>query len=117
MAIARGATEVLDVDERRAVRRGINWLDPLADEAVRGYVKDPRADKSTVVALEAAWEARGKLRVSLDERAKLNAEHERLKAQVDQIDESMKALEKNQFAAQLRRDLTERLCPRQCAPG
>jgi hypothetical protein len=56
-----------------------------------------------------AWEARGKLRLSVDERDKLNTEKRALDAQIYQINSSLRAIEKNKLADQLRRDLTERL--------
>ena len=103
------ATKVLDVDERRVQRRPIDWLEPLADEAVKAYLADPRADQAVVAPLRAAWEARVKLRTTLDELDKLNAERGRLDAQIAQINGSLRAIEKNKLADQLRRDLTDRL--------
>jgi hypothetical protein len=103
------AQKVLDVDERRVQRRAIDWLDPLADEAVKGYLADDRSDKAVVAQLRTAWEARGKLRTTLDERDKLNAERRALDAQVYQLNSSLRAIEKNKLADALRKDLTERL--------
>ncbi|APR76430.1 Hypothetical protein A7982_01777 [Minicystis rosea] len=107
--VAKHATKVLDVDERRVQRRGVDWLDPLADEAVKAYIADARADQAVVGPLRAAWEARGKLRTTLDEREKLQKERGQLDAQIAQLDHSIRAIEKNNLAAQLRKDLTERL--------
>jgi len=107
--VPKHATKVLDVDERRVMRRRVDWLDALADDAVKAYLADPRADQSVVAPLRAAWEARGKLRGTLDERDKLSAERVQLEAQIEQLDRSIKAIEKNRLADQLRKDLTERL--------
>ena len=107
--VPAGATKVLDVDERSVQRRSTDWLAPLADDAVKGYLADPRADAAVVAQLRAAWEARGKLRVTLDERDKLNAEHRQLDNQIYQLNSSIKAIEKNKLADPLRRELTERL--------
>jgi hypothetical protein len=104
-----GGTKVLDVDERRVDRRAVDWLDPLADEAVKHYLADPRADAAVVPALRAAWESRGKLRATLDEREKYSAERRALDQQIYQLNSSLKAIEKNKLADQLRRDLTDRL--------
>lgn len=98
-----------DVDERRSLRRHVDWLDPLADDAVKAYMADARADQAVVAQLKQAWEARAKLRTSLDEREKLYAEKSALDAQIAQINSSLRAIEKNKLAEQLRRDLTERL--------
>jgi hypothetical protein len=107
--IAKHASAVLDVDERKETRRQIDWLDQLADDAVKAYLADPRADQSVVAQLRAAWEARGKLRTSLDERDKLNAERGQLDAQIDQLNTSLRAIEKNKLADELRKTLTARL--------
>lgn len=107
--VGKRSTKILDVDERRVQRRHVDWLDQLADDAVKAYVGDARADQAVVAQLKAAWEARGKLRTTLDERDKLNGERRQLDAQISQLDTSIKAIEKNKLADQLRRDLTERL--------
>lgn len=107
--VPKRATAVLDVDERRVQRRHIDWLDPLADDAVKTYLADPRADQKVASELRQAWDARAKLKTSLDERTKLQAEKNQLDAQIDQLDRNIKAIEKNRLADQLRRDLTERL--------
>jgi hypothetical protein len=109
MDVPQHASKVLDVDERRVQRRSVDWLDPLADDAVKAYLGDPRADQAVVAPLRAAWEARGKLRATLDERDKLNLERAQLEAQIAQLGNSLRAIEKNKLADQLRRDLTERL--------
>ena len=109
MEIAKHASAVLDVDERKETRRQIDWLDQLADDAVKAYMADPRAEKDVVAQLRAAWEARGKLRTSLDERDKLNAERGQLDAQIDQLNTSLRAIEKNKLADELRKTLTARL--------
>jgi hypothetical protein len=109
MEVAKRSTKVLDVDERRVQRRHVDWLDQLADDAVKLYLADARADQAVVASLKGAWEARGKLRTTLDERDKLSNERRQLDAQISQLDTSIKAIEKNKLADQLRRDLTERL--------
>ena len=109
LEIPKHASAVLDVDERKETRRQIDWLDQLADDAVKAYLADPRADQAVVAQLRAAWEARGKLRTSLDERDKLNAERGQLDAQIDQLNTSLRAIEKNKLADELRKTLTARL--------
>jgi hypothetical protein len=109
LEITKHASAVLDVDERKETRRQIDWLDALADDAVKAYLADPRADQAVVAQLRQAWEARGKLRTSLDERDKLNAERGQLDAQIDQLNSSLRAIEKNKLADELRKTLTTRL--------
>ncbi len=57
---------------------------------------DPRADQAVVAQLRQAWDARGKLRTSLDERDKLSNERGQLDAQIDQINSSLRAIEEEQ---------------------
>lgn len=109
LSVGKHASAVLDVDERKETRRQIDWLDPLADDAVKAYLADPRADQAVVAQLRQAWEARGKLRTSLDERDKLSNERGQLDAQIDQINSSLRAIEKNRLADELRKTLTDRL--------
>jgi hypothetical protein len=109
VGVARGGNAILDVDERRENRRQIDPLDPLADDAVKAYLADSRADKDVVILLRPAWEARAKLRVTVDEKGKLETEKYALEQQIGQLDRSLKAIEKNALAAQLRKDLTDRL--------
>ena len=109
LSIGKHASAVLDVDERKETRRQIDWLDPLADDAVKAYLADPRADQAVVAQLRQAWEARSKHRTSLDERDKLSNERGQLDAQIDQINSSLRAIEKNRLADELRKTLTDRL--------
>lgn len=104
----RGAA-VLDVDERRIQPRYVDWLSQLADEAVKSYMADARADAGVVRDLGAAWEVRGKLRAALDEKAKLQAESNLLENQSDELRRNLRAIEKNKTAEALRKDLTDRL--------
>ncbi|AUX43273.1 hypothetical protein SOCE26_047170 [Sorangium cellulosum] len=107
--VPRRGTAVLTVDERRVFRQQIDWLSQLADDAVSGYLKDPRADAAVVRQLAQAWDLRGKLRPALDERDKLLAEKQRLEQQSDELRQNLRAIEKNRTADALRRDLTDRL--------
>jgi len=109
LEIVKHTSAVLDVDERKETRRQIDWLDALADDAVKAYIADPRADQAVVAQLRQAWDARGKLRASLDERDKLSAERGQLDAQIDQLNSSLRAIEKNKLADELRKTLTTRL--------
>jgi hypothetical protein len=105
---ARG-TAVLEVDERRTFRQRVDWLSQLADEAVKDYLKDPRAEAAVVRQLQQAWDARAKLRPTIDERDKLTDEKARLEQQSEELRRNLRAIEKNKTAEDLRRDLTDRL--------
>ncbi|MRG90536.1 DUF4139 domain-containing protein [Polyangium spumosum] len=113
------ATNVLDVEERRSFTRQIDALSPLADDAVKAYMNDARADKLVVAELKKAWDARGRLRTALDERNKLQSEQATLERESEQVRRNLKAIEKikddprdtvsRQNTEKMRQDFTERL--------
>ncbi len=107
--VPRRGTAVLDVDERRLFRQQIDWLDQLADDAVQGYLKDPRADAAVAKQLGQAWDIRGKLRPAIDERDRILAEQQRLEQQSHELRQNLRAIEKNKTADELRRDPADRL--------
>jgi len=109
VSVPKRGSAVLDVDERRIQQRYVDWLSQLADEAVKSYMADARADANVVRDLRAAWEVRGKLRAALDEKEKLQAESNLLENQSDELRRNLRAIEKNKTAEELRRDLTDRL--------
>jgi hypothetical protein len=109
LVIPRRGTAVLEVDERRIIKQNVDWLSQLADEAVKEYLKDPRAEAAVVRQLQQAWDVRGKLRPAIDERDKLSTEKARLEQQSGELRANLRAIEKNRTAEELRRDLTDRL--------
>jgi hypothetical protein len=109
VTVPKRGSAVLDVDERRIQQRYVDWLSQLADEAVKSYMADARAEANVVRDLKVAWEVRGKLRTALDEKAKLQAESNLLENQSDELRRNLRAIEKNKTAEELRRDLTDRL--------
>ncbi|MDQ2646832.1 MAG: hypothetical protein M3020_23715 [Myxococcota bacterium] len=104
----RGKAE-LTVDERRANQEMADWLDPLADDAVRGYLADPRANPAIAQKLKDAWVVREALRKHTDEFNALSKEREELERLTDETRRSLRAIEKNPQAADLRQKLTKRL--------
>jgi hypothetical protein len=109
MEVAAAATATLAVDERQQTVRQIDWLDPLADDAVRAYSADKKADAAIVKVLEAAWVIRKTLVGATDERAKLAVEENDLRRGTEETRNNLKALEKNTAAGDLRAKLTSRL--------
>jgi hypothetical protein len=105
---ARGTRE-LTLDERQQTTRTLDWLSPLADEAVKGYEADRRADPVVVAQLKAAWDARQGLVDARNERQKLAAADADLRRATEETRANIKALEKNTAAADLRAKLTARL--------
>jgi hypothetical protein len=99
----------LVVDERLAQQRSIGWLEPLADDAVKAYLADSRSDRQAVAQLTAAWQIRQLWKGRVDEQSKLVTEREELERNLSQLHDSLKAIEKNVQAADLRQKLTRKL--------
>jgi hypothetical protein len=104
----RGRAELV-VDERLAVQQGLDWLHPLADEAVKGYLADPRADRAVAQKLTDAWVLRDALKKASDQQDLLETEQRELEKSSRETRLSLEAIEKNNQAADLRQKLTRRL--------
>jgi hypothetical protein len=107
--IEPNATTTLAVDERQQMVRNVDWLDPLADDAVRAYFADKKADQDVVKLLREAWAIRKVLVAASDERAKLGTQENDLRRATEETRNNIKALEKNTAAGDLRAKLTSRL--------
>jgi hypothetical protein len=105
-AAARGE---LTVEERMPTRENTDWLSPVADEAVKAYLADPRADHALVAALSNAWTERDALKKVNDERYALTQSQQELEKSARETRLSLEAIEKNKQAADLRAKLTARL--------
>lgn len=99
----------LVVDERLAQHRPVGWLDQLADEAVKAYLADSRSDQKSVSQLAAAWQIRELWRKQVDEQSKLVTERSELERNLGQLKDSLRAIEKNAQAGDLRQKLTKKL--------
>jgi len=106
-----GARATVDVtlDERQQTTRGVDWLEPLADDAVKAYLGDRRADQVVAAQLKAAWEIRKVLVAANQERHKLMAEDGERRRVTEETRANILALAKNTAAGDLRAKLTERL--------
>jgi hypothetical protein len=105
---AAGRAE-LTVEERQPSQESTDWLSPLADEAVKAYLADPRADRATVTALSGAWTQRDALKKAVDERDELTRSQAELEKSARETRLSLEAIEKNKQAGDLRAKLTARL--------
>jgi hypothetical protein len=99
----------LVVDERSPLQQPIAWIDDLAAIAVNAYLADPRSDQKVVAQLRPAWVIRDKLRALSDERNSLTTEQADLQRNTQETRLSLKAIEKNAAAGDLRGKLTDRL--------
>jgi hypothetical protein len=107
--LAGRATATLVLDERQQTVRQVDWLEPLADDAVKAYLGDKRAEPVVVAQLKAAWEIRQVLVKAAAERQKLASEENERRRATEETRQNLKALEKNTAAADLRAKLTARL--------
>lgn len=99
----------LVVDERYPSQQSVDWLSPLAEEAVKAYVSDPRADRVAAQKLADAFKLRDTLKRAVDEQNALFAEQGELEKATRETRLSLEAIEKNAQAADLRAKLTRRL--------
>ena len=97
------------MDERTTTRRREDWFTILADNAMKAYVADPRADRAVASKLTAAWVVRKDIVDRYEARAKLTQEQATLSQQTQETRANLRAIEKNKAADQLRVKLTARL--------
>jgi hypothetical protein len=97
------------LDERQQTTRVVDWLDPLADDAVKAYLRDRRADPIIATQLKAAWDIRQALARANADRQQLATEEGEWRRATEETRANLKALEKNTAAGDLRARLTERL--------
>jgi hypothetical protein len=107
--LAARATVDLVLDERQQTTRTVDWLDPLADDAVKAYLRDRRADPLIATQLKAAWDVRQALARSNADRQRLATEEVERRRATEETRANLKALEKNTAAGDLRAKLTDRL--------
>jgi hypothetical protein len=108
--VAGHATAELVVEERRAFQVGADWLSPEADEAVKGYLADPRADAKVAGPLAKAWEIRKALVAAQREQQKLQGEREILATAAEESREGLRAISRNtKGVEELRQRLVSRL--------
>jgi hypothetical protein len=105
---ANGKAELV-VDERQSQQQSVGWLDQTADDAIREYLSDPRADIKAVALLKAAWQTRQTWKTLVDEQTKLVTERSEIERNLQQLRSSLKAIEKNAQAQDLQQKLTRKL--------
>jgi len=103
------ATSKLTVDERLASEQELNWLDPLADIAIKAYFESPKADPKAAAQLRQAWQVRSDLTRAVDRQQQLTTTQGELEKAARETRLSLEAIEKNKQAGDLRATLTARL--------
>jgi hypothetical protein len=86
--VAPHSSEVLALGEAGASRRTADWLTDVADQAIRRYMADPKADADAVQKLSAAWAVRRELVKRSDERYSLQQESYTLGQQTPQASDA-----------------------------
>jgi hypothetical protein len=104
-----GATVELVVDERLEVRRAVDWFSPIAENAIKAYLADPKADPDAAKKLGAVWGTRNDIVKLTADRAKLAKESDTLSQSTEETRRNLRAIEKNKTAEALRQKLTARL--------
>jgi hypothetical protein len=99
----------LVVDERDTASEYADWFTIAADNAVKAYLVDPRANREVVQGLSAAWPIRLEIVAKQDQQGKLQRELSELNREAQEKRADLKAIEKNKAAEALRKKLTERL--------
>ena len=106
---AAQATATLVLDERQGQQQAVDWLSPLAEEAVKGYLNAPDSDKASAAALRSAFDLRNEWKKLTDESSRLRTEQQDLERSTEETRDNIKAIEKNKAADDLRKTLTARL--------
>jgi len=109
IVVQAAARAELTVEERQPTQERTDWLSPVADDAVKAYLADPRADHALAVELSSAWAERDALKKASDERNSLTQSQSELEKSARETRLSLEAIEKNKQAGDLRAKLTARL--------
>jgi hypothetical protein len=104
-------TRELVIDERRAYQQQVDWMSNWAEEAVKAYLADARADAKSAAALKAVWALREDLRTTTQERAKVESESGIVQNAANETRQSLQALKRNtgRQVDELRQKLAARL--------
>jgi hypothetical protein len=109
LQVAPQSTVTLVLDERQGQQQGVDWLSPLAEEAVKGYLNAPDASPASAAALKAAFALRNEWKKLAEETGRLRTEQQDLERSTEETRDNIKAIEKNKAADDLRKTLTSRL--------
>ncbi len=108
-SVAARATGELTVDERQTMRMQMDWFSVVADNAVKAYLTDARADKTVATKLTGAWSYRDQILALREARGKLAQEQMELGNQTEETRRNLRAIQQNKAADALRAKLTARL--------
>jgi hypothetical protein len=107
--LAGHASKELVLDERVGRPQQVDWLNPLAEDAVKEYLASPEGRGEMGKQLQTAWTIRQDWKRLSDESERLTAEQNDLQTATEETRENLRAIEKNKAAEDLRKTLTARL--------
>jgi hypothetical protein len=107
--VAGNGKKELVLDERVGRPQPVDWLQPLAEDAVKEYLTSPEGQGEMGKLLQAAWSIRKDWKRLADESERLTAEQSDLETATEETRENLRAIEKNKAAEDLRKTLTARL--------
>jgi hypothetical protein len=99
----------LMVEERSPIRREVDWSSPEARNAIRDFIKGGKASAAEQKALEDILKFAAQLSTLDDQERRMTREQHELEKSTRETRLSLQAIEKNQQAGALRRELTNRL--------
>lgn len=108
--VAVHATAQVTVDERRPYPMAVDWMSPYAEEAVKAFLADPKADPKAVEPLRAAWALREELRKANEEHDHLSQQRAVIENAASQTRASLQSISRAKTGvADLRKTLSSRL--------
>src|SRR5690606_17551802 len=99
----------LMVEERRPIKREVDWQSAEARSAIRDYLKGTSVKADQRAALEEILKFAAQLSTLDDQERRLTREQRELEKSTRETRLSLEAIERNQQATALRRELTQRL--------
>ncbi len=109
IVLAGQANKELVLDERVGRPQNVDWLSPLAEDAVKEYLSSREGQSEMGKSLQAAWTIRKDWKRLAEESERLSAEQSDLQTATEETRENLRAIEKNKAAEDLRKTLTARL--------
>ena len=108
LVAAHGKQELV-IDERSTTSEPADWFSLAAENAVKAYLADPRANQDVVHKLTPAWPLHDQIRGKQEQEAKVRLELSQLASEAAEKRADLHAIEKNKTADALRKSLTARL--------
>ena len=111
VSVKAKSTGELLVDERATVQRYVDWFSVQAEQAIKNYIADSRADAPTVERLKELLELRSKILHLRDKKYKLDREQQQRRESKEESESALHSIARNKGAEVevLRKRLANRL--------